>query len=89
MIADIVTRKEHCPYCEGAKELFDLYKIEYREKTIGVDYTKEDLLVKLPDAKTVPQIWVNGEYVGGYQELYYWVQNNNLTPDESKINDEQ
>ena len=31
--------------------------------------TKETLLEKAPHAKTVPQIWLEGSYIGGYTEL--------------------
>ena len=41
----------------------------YEEKMIGKDYTKDDLLKVVPNAKTVPQIFVEDEYIGGYTEL--------------------
>jgi hypothetical protein len=40
---------------------------------MGKDYTREDLLELAPDAKTVPQIWLESEgemfYIGGFMEL--------------------
>ena len=40
-----------------------------RVRKIGDGYTKEELLEEVPNARTVPQIFLNGEHVGGYTEL--------------------
>lgn len=80
MKAEIYT-KENCPYCVRAKELLAIKKIEYREFIISPGYdekpltetqqyvTKDQLLEKAPNARTVPQIWLEGSYIGGYTEL--------------------
>jgi glutaredoxin 3 len=36
---------------------------------IGVEWTREQLLESIPQARTVPQIILNGEYIGGYDQL--------------------
>ena len=37
---------------------------------IGINgYSKKDLIQKVPDARSVPQIFLNGKYLGGLQEL--------------------
>lgn len=73
--------KHHCPYCDMAKELLTQLKIPYREYIISPGYneqppaehqqyvTKQELLQKLPSAKTVPQIWIDGVHVGGCTDL--------------------
>jgi glutaredoxin 3 len=38
-------------------------------KVVGNGYTKQDLLEAVPTARSVPQIFLNGEYVGGYDKL--------------------
>ena len=43
--------------------------IEFEERKIGSGYTKEDLLEAVPTARTVPQIFLDGELVGGYDQL--------------------
>ena len=65
----IIWSKDSCPYCEQAKELLTKNNIQFEERRIGVDYTKKQLLEAIPDAKTVPQIIINGEYIGGYSQL--------------------
>ena len=65
----IVWSKYHCPYCDQAKALLTQKGIEFEEKKIGDGYTKEELLEAIPTARTVPQIWIDDEYIGGFQEL--------------------
>ena len=43
--------------------------IEFEEKKIGNGYTKEDLLEAVPTARTVPQIFLDEQLIGGFQEL--------------------
>lgn len=65
----IVWSKPSCPYCVMAKKLLEQkgYKIE--ERVIGLGFTKMQLIEAVPDARTVPQIFLDGEYVGGYDNL--------------------
>ena len=65
----IVWSKYHCPYCDQAKALLTSKGIEFEEKKIGDGYTKEDLLEAVPTARTVPQIFLDEELIGGFTEL--------------------
>jgi glutaredoxin len=65
----IVWSKYHCPYCEQAKTLLNQKGIEFEERKIGDGYTREDLLKVIPTARTVPQIFLDDELIGGYTEL--------------------
>jgi glutaredoxin len=69
MSTAIVWSKYHCPYCDQAKALLKAKGIQFEEKKIGDGYTKEELLEAVPNARTVPQIFLNGELVGGFTEL--------------------
>jgi glutaredoxin 3 len=64
-----VWSKDMCSYCEQAKQLLTTKGIEFEERKIGKDWTKEQLLEAVPTARTVPQIFLDEQYVGGYQEL--------------------
>lgn len=44
---------------------------------LGVDVTKKDLIDVVPTARSVPQIFLNGEYVGGLTELKQKLANDN------------
>jgi glutaredoxin len=69
MTQAVVWSKYHCPYCDQAKALLDRHGITYQEHRIGDGYTREDLLAAVPGACTVPQIFLDGELIGGYTEL--------------------
>jgi glutaredoxin 3 len=64
-----VWSKDHCPFCDQAKALLKMKGIEFEEKKIGHGYTKEQLLEAVPTARTVPQIFLGEELVGGFTEL--------------------
>jgi glutaredoxin len=65
----IIWSKDNCAYCLKAKTLLDSKGIQYDERKIGQPWTKEQLLQAVPNARTVPQIFLEGEYIGGYTEL--------------------
>ena len=65
----IVWSKYHCPYCDQAKLLLKAKGYEIEERKIGDGFTNEELLEAVPNARTVPQIFLGEEYVGGYDDL--------------------
>jgi len=65
----IVWSKNQCPYCDQAKNLLKMKGIEFEERNINKDFTKEQLLEAVPTARTVPQIFLDGELIGGFTEL--------------------
>ena len=72
----IVWSKYHCPYCDQAKALLKAKNIEFEERKIGDGFTKEELLEAVPNARTVPQIFLDGKLIGGFTELQSYIQNN-------------
>jgi len=65
----IVWSKINCPYCVSAVALLKQKGYDIEERKVGVEFTKEQLLEAVPTARTVPQIFLDGEYVGGYDNL--------------------
>jgi glutaredoxin len=65
----VVWSKDACPFCDQAKSLLKLKGIEFEEKKIGHGFTREDLLEAVPTARTVPQIFLDDELIGGFTEL--------------------
>ena len=61
--------KNNCFFCSEEKNLLIENKIEFNEKNLDEEYTKQQLLEILPNAKTVPQIFLDGKYIGGFIEL--------------------
>ena len=90
MKADIYS-KDTCPYCDRAKELLTKLNIPYDEYTISTGMgesvarsnqyfvTRAQLLERLPTAKTVPQIWIDGTHIGGFDDLSHQVQIGRIT----------
>ncbi len=65
----IVWSKDSCPYCVQAKALLESRGIEYEERNVSQDWTREQLLEAVPTARTLPQIFLDQELVGGFTEL--------------------
>lgn len=65
----IVWSKDACPYCDQAKALLTQRGIEFEERRIGSGWTREQLLEAVPTARTVPQIFLDEELVGGFDQL--------------------
>jgi glutaredoxin len=65
----IVWSKNACPFCDQAKNLLKLKGIEFEERNISTDWTREQLLEAVPDARTVPQIFLDQQLIGGFTEL--------------------
>lgn len=64
---------ESCPYCIKAKKLFKMLSLNYKEHNVEKSFDKmlKTLEQKhgLTGISTVPQIIINGKYVGGYDDL--------------------
>lgn len=69
MTTAIVWSKDQCPYCDQAKALLKSRGIEYEERNVSQDWTREQLLEAVPNARTLPQIFLDQELVGGFTEL--------------------
>lgn len=65
----VVWSKYNCQFCDQAKSLLQSKGIQIEECKIGDGYTKEELLEAVPSARSVPQIFLDGEYVGGFEQL--------------------
>ncbi len=82
--AEIYTKKT-CKYCNLAKKLLTDNEIPYVEYVIGGTpdmltegqqaVSREALLERFPQAKTVPQIWLDGNHIGGAEELQEYFAN--------------
>jgi len=72
----VVWSKDSCPYCVQAKNLLKLKGIEFEERNITQGtWTREQLLESVPNARTLPQIFLDDVLVGGFQELRKHLKN--------------
>jgi glutaredoxin 3 len=65
----LVYSKKPCPYCEQAKNLLSKKNIKYTELDVLSPDVLDQLRDIVPGVKTVPQIFIDGKYIGGYTEL--------------------
>jgi len=65
--------KPQCPFCEKAKSLCETRGFKYTYKSLGTDYTREELMEQFPNARTVPQIVIGGKKIGGYDQFTQYI----------------
>ena len=71
--------KINCVFCDKAK--MRLAKHNPRIFMLDKDFTREEFFKKFPNARTFPQIIINGENIGGYHELEKWLERNSFEED--------
>lgn len=63
-----------CGYCSKAKALLQEAGLEYEELMLNRDFSDRSLRA-LAGASTFPQVFINGEHLGGADELEAWMAN--------------
>lgn len=58
-----------CPYCIRAKMLLKGKGVAYEEINVSGDRDTRDWLVETTGRRTVPQIFINDEAIGGFDEM--------------------
>ena len=59
-----------CPYCVAAKNLLKSKGLEWSEVRVDTDLAQRaTMLARSSGARTVPQIFINDQHVGGYDDL--------------------
>ena len=70
---------QFCPFCIRAKALLKQKGVQYTEYSIdGDQVAKEKMSERAGGRRTVPQIFINGQSIGGCDELYELERNNEL-----------
>lgn len=71
MKIEIYTRQEPpCPFCINAKKWFEAKNLAYENYDINEGDTRDQLNARLGyPAQTVPQIFIDGQLIGGYTDL--------------------
>ncbi len=61
-----------CPFCRRAKQLLDRKGVAYTEYEIAGDEEARDAMVArgTNGRRSVPQIFINGQHIGGSDDLY-------------------
>ncbi len=68
-----------CPYCDQAKQLLARKGISYTEIRIDLDPGKRsEMLERTGGRRTVPEIFIGNELIGGYDDLWAYEQSGKL-----------
>jgi len=59
----------NCRYCQGAKELLAENGLAYIERDISDPKILQEFRERLPRQKSIPQIFIDGDHIGGYEDL--------------------
>jgi glutaredoxin 3 len=61
--------KANCAFCVAAKNLLKSRGLDYEEFLIDRDPGKLEEMLARSQRRTVPQVFVSGEYIGGFEDL--------------------
>ena len=59
----------NCPFCVSAKALLKSKNLSFQEIDVSDDIESLQKMVKLSGLRTVPQIFINNQSIGGFDEL--------------------
>ncbi|NEN91661.1 MAG: glutaredoxin 3 [Okeania sp. SIO3H1] len=60
-----------CPFCIRAKALLDRKQVSYQEYAIdGDDVERENMAARANGRRSLPQIFINDQHIGGCDDLY-------------------
>ena len=68
----LVMSREGCPFCAKAKGMLSDAGIGYEELVLNKEYTGRALRA-VSGAESVPQVFINGDHVGGSEALEAWL----------------
>jgi len=65
--------KDNCPFCDmavsKAQQMIQETSHTYEYKKLEKDFTREELFEQFPEARTFPQIRIDGNPIGGWVEF--------------------
>ena len=66
----VVYSSSNCPYCDRAKELLKNKGLSYTEVRVDLDPVEREKMITLSGRRTVPQIFIDDEHIGGCDDLF-------------------
>lgn len=76
----IIYTTKICPYCIMAKRLLDRKGAVYTEINVDLEPGKREEMMIKSKRRTVPQIFIEGRHIGGFDDLYALDQRQQLDP---------
>ncbi|MGE0525591.1 MAG: glutaredoxin domain-containing protein [Bdellovibrionales bacterium] len=74
----VIYSKKLCPYCVRAKEFFKQKNIVFEEIDLTDNYDEIENLKKRTGHMTMPQIFIDDVFIGGYTDLVAKIDNGEL-----------
>ena len=74
----VVYRTRYCPYCTMASRVLDQKGVPFTEIDVTGDHERRRWLLEVTGRRTVPQIFIDGRSIGGYEELAALVRRGEL-----------
>lgn len=68
----MVYSKSYCPYCGQVKGLFKKLQLDFQAVDLDEIHEGEEVqdnLMQITGSRTVPQVFINGQYIGGCDEI--------------------
>ena len=65
--------KSNCIFCDKAKSYFSQNDIEFVEHNVEISEVFESLMKRNPNARTMPQIFIDDQLIGCYTDLIEWL----------------
>ena len=67
-----------CGYCARARRLLDAKGVQYEEIDVTGDVARRTEMINASGRRTVPQIFIDEQSIGGFDELYELEQGGEL-----------
>jgi glutaredoxin 3 len=59
----------NCGYCHRAKAVLAKRNLEYKEVDVSTTEGRSEMQRRLPLARSIPQIFIDGKHIGGCDDL--------------------
>lgn len=76
----VIYTTAHCGYCTGAKSLLDKKGVDYLEVRVDKETGKREEMEQRAGGDSVPQIFIDDQHVGGFDELVELDMDDELDP---------
>ncbi len=71
MTADVLMyTTRFCPYCMRAKSLLESKNVAFTDIDVDADPGRRLEMMERSGRRTVPQIWIGEQHIGGFDDMY-------------------
>ena len=71
----VVYSKSHCPNCDAAKNMLKAKDLEYKEISLESEEERQGFYKTAGvSVRQLPQIFINGQRIGGHLGLREWIK---------------